>query len=165
MSRHNPREDQQLLALIALFLILLTAGRGCLPEHASASQDDALDLARCIVAEAGRQPGRDAPAILHVLERRTRLPAWRGKNAAAVARAYCVALSGRAQNARAQRLRVATREELPSAVVRLTDAWVSGERPADPCHGRAMHWDGREHAGQTSVDCGGTTNVFFEGAR
>ena len=38
-------------------------------------RDDALDLARCLWAEAGREPSRDWPAILHVLERRTRLPA------------------------------------------------------------------------------------------
>jgi hypothetical protein len=128
-------------------------------------RDDALDLARCIVAEAGRTPGRDALAILHVLERRTRLPAWRGKNAADVARAYCVSLNGRAQNPRARRLRRAERDELPTHVVSLADAWVGGARPADPCGGRALDWDGRTHAGRVVVDCGGTANVFFERRR
>jgi len=128
-------------------------------------RDDALDLARCIVAEAGRTPGRDALAILHVLERRTRLPAWRGKTAADVARAYCVSLNGRAQNPRARRLRRAERDELPAHVVRLADEWVNGARPADPCGGRAWEWDNREHDGLTVVDCGGTANVFFERRR
>ncbi len=128
-------------------------------------RDDALDLARCIVAEAGRQPGRDALAILHVLQRRTRLPAWRGKTAADVARAYCVSLNGRAQNERARRLRRAERDELPAHVVRLADAWTSGERPADPCGGRSFDWDGRTHAGRVVVDCGQTANVFFERAK
>jgi hypothetical protein len=124
-------------------------------------RDDALDLARCIVAEAGRQPGADAPAILHVLQRRASLPAWRGRGAADVARAYCVALSGRSTTDRARRLRTATRDELPARVVSLADAWVAGERPADPCGGQAWDWDGREHAGRVVVDCGATSNVFF----
>jgi hypothetical protein len=128
-------------------------------------RDDALDLARCIVAEAGRQPGRDALAILHVLQRRTRLPAWRGKTAADVARAYCVSLNGRAQSERARRLRRAERDELPAHVVRLADAWTSGERPADPCGGRAWHWSDGTSAGGAVVDCGQTANVFFERAK
>ena len=124
-------------------------------------RDDALDLARCIVAEAGRQPGRDAPAILHVLQRRTRLPAWRGKTAADVARSYCVALSGRSQTERAVRIRRAERDELPAGVVALADNWVAGARPDDPCGGASWDWDGREHPGRVVVDCGHTTNVFF----
>lgn len=142
-------------AAMAFFVTLAHAQR----------RDDALDLARCLWAEAGRTPSADWPAILHVLERRTHLPAWRGKTAGDVARAYCVALSGRAQNARAKRIRVADRDEVPAAALRLADAWVEGSRPADPCGGEAIHWDGVDHPGQRRVDCGATTNVFFAPAR
>lgn len=146
----------------AIFAALLV-GSATL-AHAQ-ERDDALDLARCLWAEAGREPSRDWPAILHVLQRRTRLPAWRGKTAADVARAYCVSLNGRAQNPRARRIRHADRDEVPARALRLTEAWVRGERPADPCNGSAYDWDHREHAGRVVVDCGETANVFFERAK
>lgn len=125
-------------------------------------RDDALDLARCLWAEAGPAPSRDWPAILHVLERRTKLPAWRGKTTADVARAYCVALNGRARNPRARHIRTADRDAVPARALDLADRWVAGERPADPCGGRAYEWDGVDHAGLVRVDCGTTSNVFFE---
>lgn len=128
-------------------------------------RDDALDLARCLWAEAGREPSRDWPAILHVLERRTRLPAWRGKTSADVARAYCVSLNGRAQTERARTIRAASRDEVPARALQLAERWLDGRRPADPCGGRSFDWDHREHAGRVVVDCGGTTNVFFERAK
>lgn len=146
---------------ICLFAALVGAAT---LAHAQ-DRDDALDLARCLWAEAGREPSRDWPAILHVLERRTHLPAWRGKSAADVARAYCVSLNGRARNPRARRIRAASRDEVPARALALAERWIEGRRPADPCGGRADHWDNREHAGRVVVDCGGTSNVFFERAR
>lgn len=124
-------------------------------------RDDALDLARCVIAEAGPRPSADALAVLHVLERRRTLPAWRDKTTADVARAYCVALSGRARNPRAQRIRTMERNEVPPALMSIADRWVAGERAPDPCGGAAWDWDHRRHAGRVVVDCGFTANVFF----
>lgn len=133
-------------------------------SHAQ-DRDDALDLARCMWAEAGRGSPRDRIAILHVLERRSTLPAHRGRSAAGVARRYCVALSGRSITSRARRIRSASRDDVPAAALDLAERWLSGERPRDPCGGRAWDWDGREHAGRVVVDCGDTDNVFFERAK
>lgn len=158
-----------LAALVPLFLAYAgLAAEACHTPTAAAQdvgRDDALDLARCIVAEAGPKASADAAAILHVLERRSTLRAWRGQNAAAVARRYCVALSGRARNARALRVRALAREEVPPALLVMTERWLAGDRPPDPCGGLAWDWDGRQHAGREPVDCGWTDNVFFGRAR
>jgi hypothetical protein len=152
--------------ICALVVLAATGASGKTAARHDPRERDALDLARCIVAEAGPTPGRDAVAILHVLERRTSLPAWRHKNAADVARAYCVALNGRSRTERASRMRALGRDAIPASVMSLADAWMRGRRPSDPCRGNALHWGAPGNPEQCSlpiVSCGNTRNIFYRG--
>lgn len=109
-----------------------------LSPTARASDVDALDLMRALVAEAGRDGSTsECVAILHVFRARgSRL----NKNESAIARLYSVALNGRATNrARAARMRALTLEEIPAHIRRVVERWQRGIRPRSACAG-ARHF-------------------------
>jgi len=102
------------------------------------ADDDALDLMRALVAEVGRDGSTaECVAVLHVFRERGRRF---GKSEAQIARAYSVALNGRAVNrARAARMRSLRLDEIPPHIRRVVDRWLAGVRPRSVC-GRARHF-------------------------
>lgn len=156
------------LALLAMVLGLATCetiqdvafADGPASETAT---DDALDLARILVAEGGRLRTPDHAAILFTLARRSTLAPFRTRTFVEVARLYSVAFNGRATNPeRAARMRALTRNEIPRHILTLVDAWLRGVKPADPCPG-AWHWAAPYVASPLArVTCTGTTvNAFY----
>ncbi len=154
------------LARFALVAAMVVAVGTCetIQDKAFAN-DDALDLARVLVAEGGRQRTPDHVAILWTLSRRQRLRAFLGWPLPRLARAYSVSYNGRAVNVeRAARMRALPREQIPRHVLALVEGWLAGRRPADPCRGRAMHWAAPSvRSPLRRVDCGDTRNAFYLG--
>lgn len=137
------------------------------------AQDVAAEvLSRALVAEAGERVTPDHVAILHVLERRTHLPAFRGASIADVALRYCAIYRVRAPSKRQAALLALDLlglERRAPAVVELVREWLAGRRPRDPCRGQAWHWGSHDDARGSKrirAQCaGGTRNVFLGGAQ
>jgi len=152
-----------IVAAIVLLLFLFWVCTGC-----KAAQEESLDLARVLVAEAGRERTPDHVAILYVFEHRRMLArAMPRPSIRAMALRYSVAFNGRSRNPeRAARMRALAEMEIPPHIRSLVAAWERGERPADPCRGRAMHFaDPALRTPLHRVDCGETVNAFYEGPR
>jgi len=162
--------------IIAVFLAVLASGLGRCSAAAQSPRPDMtqqeLWLSRIIVSEAGYRPGREAYAILHVLEwRRTHLPAFEGWDLVRMGRAYASGFGGarRTNNPHVVRARDLPMASVPVGVLQSVRAFVRAthaERPASPCPG-AVHWRDRNvppawrpHVIRCEVP---TQNVYFDG--
>lgn len=127
------------LAAAAAVTIALLAVAPWSAAHAELSpRVDEHDLVRVIVAEAGPHLTADAPAIMHVLERRG---ARVGRSAADVARRYSPALRA-PRGYWGRTVAAASPHELEAVapgIVALVRGWLRGERAANTCPG-ADHW-------------------------
>lgn len=160
------------IAWAAAWLVLAVGGLASADMTSDLRRDPALILARALVSEAGYAPRADHVAILHVLAHRSERLRIRDplRAHARLAVLYCSALridrtplSRHAATTRAATWRYLEREA--PEVVQLVRAWAAGERPEDPCGGRAVHWgsrfDARRWPASAVVDCGDTANVFL----
>jgi hypothetical protein len=162
--------------IIAVFLAVLASGLGRCSAAAQSPRPDMtqqeLWLSRIIVSEAGYRPGREAYAILHVLEwRRTHLPAFEGWDLVRMGRAYASGFGGHraTDNPHVSRARDLAPASIPRAVllsVRSFTRAAHGDRPSTPCP-RAIHWRDRNvpprwrpHVVRCEVP---TQNVYFDG--
>jgi len=149
----------------------LITGDGFDPREL-ARTDPALLLAQALVAEAGWTVHDDQAAILHVLKRRARLPAFRRDDGlrpeVRVALSYVRTFNPRrAPTERQRRMRALDwplLEERAPGVVDIVRRWVDGERVPDPCRGLAWHWGSASDTRRSAlprVDCGRTTNRYL----
>lgn len=163
--------------MIAAFLAVLASAVGRCRGEARADAGPAMTsqelwLSRMIVSEAGYRPGREAFAILHVLEwRRTHLPAFEGWDIVRMGRAYCSGFGGRRNTSnphviRARSLRI---DQVPSEVRRDVHDFLAHAPERDtssPCPG-AVHWRDRQVPARWARHVVGcrvpTQNVYFEG--
>ena len=135
----------------------------------TAHAQDVEVLSRALIAEAGERVTPDHVAILHVLERRRQLPAYRDATLAEVAMRYCAIYRVRHPSPRQAELLRADLGELTlraPRVVELVEAWLRGRRPRDPCRGRPLHWgsvsDARGSRRVRASCAKGTGNVFLQ---
>lgn len=137
----------------------------------TARQDPALLLAQGLVAEAGWTVHGDQAAILHVLKRRSTLPAFRRNDGlrpeVRVALSYVRAFNPRGQRSERQRRMIALDWPLLEArapgVVAVVRQWMAGTL-ADPCLRPAWHWGSSIDTHGTAlprVDCGRCTNIYL----
>lgn len=129
------------IARFALVAAMVLAVGTCETIQYKAFADDALDLARILVAEGGRVSTTDHIAILHVLDnRRASSVSLRHRHLIHIGRRYSVTFNGNSRNPeRAARMRSLSPEEIPASVRSLVRRWEMGQRPPNPCPG-AMHW-------------------------
>jgi hypothetical protein len=130
------------------------------------SNEDRLVLVHSILGEAGWRPRNDHPAILHVLERRRKLPTHVGKNLTEMAKSYSNFLNeDREETPHRRAVFATTLETAPRWAVRLVDKFLANPRSIkDPCKGKAWNWGGHFEVGTNNphaVDCGSTANVFL----
>lgn len=137
----------------------------------TARQDPALLLVQALVAEAGWTVHGDQAAILHVLRRRSTLPAFRRDDGlrpeVRVALRYVRAFNPRGRRSERQERMVNLAwpllEQRAPGVVRVVRSWMAGTL-ADPCRAPAWHWGSRVDTHGSAlprVDCGRTTNVYL----
>lgn len=115
----------------------------------AAPSDVAVRLARVLSCESWASLG-DYSAILHVLERRNRFPRFRSRPLVEVAEAYSSCDRSRSEWVRGVASGSIPHE--PYALI-ISEAWLRGDRPADPCIGDrpAIHWGARSVAHR--VEC------------
>ena len=161
--------------MVAAFLAVLASAVGrC---HGEARADAGVDmtsqelwLSRMIVSEAGYRPGREAFAILHVLEwRRTHLPAFEGWDIVRMGRAYCSGFGGRrnTSNPHVRQALALRPDQIPEAIQRDVRLFLVGRGGGSPCDG-AMHWRARQGVparwARYRIQCSvPTQNAYFGG--
>ncbi len=152
----------RMLFLILPLLLLLPAETGA----AVVPAEERLVLVHALLGESGYRPKPDQPAILHLFNRRRRLPEHRGKTLTEMAQAYSNFLDmDRPETPHRKAVFAMTLETAPQWTVRLVDRFLANpKRIKDPCKGKAWHFGGRfevDIEGALVIDCGDTANVFL----
>lgn len=149
---------------IAALAILSTFFVNCRGERAFAEEENALQISRYIVSEAGYHPGAETFAILHVLEwRRTHLAAFDGLSLTRMGLLYCSDFHGPIRFERTRQMRTLTSEQIPDDIERDVRRWLAGERPPSVCDG-ATDWATPAHVraqGLTPMRCSIPTQNAF----
>jgi len=150
---------KQVLLIIVLIL--------CIPSSTDAGTEDRMTLVRALLGEAGWRPVNDHPAMLHVLKRRTTLPAHEGFTLTRMAQEYAKFLDPDRDPELPHRaaINALTIDTAPQWAVRLVDQFLKDPASVeDPCKGQAWHWGAKWEvtvSKKRRVDCGYTLNVFL----
>ncbi len=128
--------------------------------------EDRLVLLHSLMGEAGYRRLPDHPAILHVFNRRRRLPEHQGKTLTQMAQAYSNFLEmDRPETPHRKAVFRHTIETSPQWMVRLVDRFLANpKRVKDPCRGKAWHFGGKFEIAvgdRRILDCGNTANWFL----
>ncbi|MCP4243506.1 MAG: hypothetical protein GY772_23370 [bacterium] len=155
-------------SVLFVSLVMLTTSATAAPGQ-RVSDDDRLVLIQTMIAEAGWRKARDHAAILHVLDRRRRLPLLAPENLslADMAKRYSKFHSPHKPiNKHRARVKAVTLESAPAWSHEAVTRFYDGTLP-DPCRGKALHWGSfSDYRGRTGfrsvVDCGPTHNIFTQ---
>lgn len=137
----------------------------------TANEDPALLYAQALVAESGWTLQADHVAILHVIRRRSTLPAFRNaehpENEVLLNYVSAFKCFGRpCDDERRARMRSLTWEVLDVRAPRIANLardWAAGNLPTDPCPS-AWQWGSHEDGRNSPlpiVSCGSTSNLFL----
>lgn len=153
------------LCLVVLCTLLTPSETGA----ATHPDEERLVLVHALLGESGWRPKNDQPAILHLFNRRRRLPEHQGKTLTQMAQAYSNFLRmDRPDTPHRKAVFAMTLETAPQWMVRLVDRFLDNPRRVkDPCKGKAWHFGGRfevDTGNALIVDCGDTANVFLRRA-